>query len=378
MALVKLEVKQVADLVNDATKQILGETDVLAEDLSNVIDLGKAIENAECYSTITNNLLLKIGMSIYVNRPYKSNTPNVIRTNVEYGQLIAKTRGKLDRAMANQSWNLVDGASYDDNQYIESTTTTKIFSKRDAFEIRKSITDEQIKGAFKSAGELMDFVSMLFTMVYNSLEVKRDSLVMMTICNMIGEVANANKASQYINLRSLYNTLKGTSLTASNCIYDKDFLKFATGIIKKYSKLMTKYSVAYNVNGEETFTPKELQHIVLLDEFADNCFTFLSSDTFHDEFVSLPYHETVPYWQGTGDDIDELSKINIKTASGTDTTLSGIIGIIFDHDALGVTEDKPTVQTHYVKSAEFTNWWFKQKVGYFNDLNENAIVFTIA
>lgn len=378
MSLVKLLTKQVASLVNDATKEKLGETAVLQEDLTNVIDVGVAIQNADLYENFTMNLLLKIGYEIYVNRPYKSSMPDIFRTQTEFGQITSKTRGKLDDASDNQSWMLTDNTSYDDNVYIESTYETKLFAKNDAYEIRKSILDSQIKGAFTSAGELEKFISMVFTLVYNSIEVKREALVQMVINNFAGEIINENNGVRCVKLLTKYNTLTSQSLTADQAIIDKGFLAYAGGVIRRYQKLLTKYSSIYNMNGAQNHTPLEMQHLVLLSEFVENCSTYLDSNTFHDEFVKLPYHSELPYFQGVGTGLADTRKIVINTASGNSVSQDNILGFLFDHDALGIFEDKPTTRTKYVNSAEFTNYWFKQKVAFFNDFNENFIVFLIA
>lgn len=378
MALVKLLTKQVATLVNGATQEKLGETAVLQEDLTNVIDVGVAIQNADLYENFTMGLLLKIGYDIYVNRPYKSAMPNIFRTQTEFGQITSKTRGKLDDASDNQSWMLTNNTSYDDNVYIESTYETKLFAKNDAYEIRKSILDEQIKGAFKSASELEKFVSMVFTLVYNSIEIKREALVQMVINNFMAEVINENNGARCVKTLTAYNTLTGQSLTADKALVDKGYLAYAGGVIRRYQKLLTKYSSIYNMAGAQNHTPIELQHLVLLSEFVENCSTYLDSNTFHDEFVKLPYHEEVSYWQGTGTALADTRKIIVKTASGNTVTQDNIIGVLFDHDALGIFEDKPTIRTKYNNAGEFTNYWFKQKVAFFNDTNENFIVFLCA
>lgn len=380
MALVKLETKMVADLVNEATKMTLGEEAIQTEDLSNVVDMGVAIQNANAYQNFVENLLVAVAKIYFVGRKYTSQAPNVYRDNFEYGQIIQRVRAKLDEAVDNQSWQLTDGTSYDDNVFIANDVNVKLFASSTAFEVRKSITNEQIKNAFHSASEMGSFLSMLLTYVENSLQVKMDSLIMMTICNFIGEVAHNNNATRYINLLSIYNTLKGTQLTASNCIYDIGFLKFASGYIKRIQNKMTRYSTLFNEEGFQTFTPKDMQHLVLLDEFVENVDTYLSSDTFHNEFVALPYHQTIGAWQGLGttNGFADCSKIDIKTSAGNSVTVTGVIGCLFDHDALGVTQDNPTIETKYIRSAQFTNYWYKKKTSYFNDLSQNFVVFYVA
>ena len=380
MAVVKLTTTQVKDLVNDATKQTLGEEAIQIEDLSNVVDMGTAIANANLYENFIYNLLVATAKIIFVERKYSGKAPNVYRDNFEYGQIVQKIRAKLDEAEDNQSWQLTNGASYDDNVFVAGTVQAKIFASSTAFEVRKSITNDQIKNAFTSAQELGNFLSMIVTMIENSLQLKMDSLIMMTINNFAAEVAHNNNATTYVNLLSSYNTLKGTQLTAVNCIYDRGFLQYATGIIKKYQGKLENYSTLFNMTGTQTFTPKDKQHLVLLQEFADNCDTYLASDTWHNEFVSLPYHETVSAWQGQGtaSSLADCSKIMVKTAAGNSVTMTGVLAVLFDHDALGVTQENPSVETKYIRSAQFTNWWYKKKTSYFNDLDENFVVFYVA
>ena len=383
MAVVTLNKKQVAELVNGATKEILGESTVVTEDLAGVVDMGIALANANAYKNFVENLLVKIAKTYFVDRKYKGKAPNVYRDNFEYGQIVEKVRTKLDEAVDNQSWEIVDGGSYDDNVYVANDVSVKLFMNNVAFEVRKSITNKQIKNAFTGASELGKFVSMVMTAVDNSLTVKLDRLIMMTINNAIAEVYN-NRTSvptACINLLAGYKAIHSNStLTASTCLYDKDFLIYAGATIREVQSDIANYSTLFNQTGTPVFTPANLQHLVLLEKFEANMSTFAQSSTFHDEFIKLPFHSTVNSWQGTGTDnsLASKGKIMVKTASGNTVTVTGVIGALFDHDALGVTQDDPSVETHYVKSAQFTNYWFKENTMYFNDLDENFVVFYVA
>lgn len=379
MATVKLTTKQVASLVNAATQQFLGETAVLTEDLQNAVDIGTSLENVTGWpENFVSGLSARIGNEILVNRPYKSSLPNLYRTQTEYGQITMKMRGKLDDAQNNQSWELTDDTSYDDNVFIESTVDIELFTKATAYEIRKSITDDQIRGAFTNPQSLMNFTSMLFTMVYNSIEVKRQTLNQMVICNAIGETIANNNAVRYVKLVTLYNAIfTADTVTAATALYNVNFLKYAGAIIRKYQRLLERYSTLYNLKAADTFTPKEMQHLILHSDFADNTATFLESDTFNKEFVELPYHDVVPYWQGTGTDLSGTRTINITTASGSSVSNANVIGVLFDHDAMGIFEDSVRTNVKYINSADFTNYWFKQKAKYFNSTSENIVVFTL-
>lgn len=379
MSLVKVYTKDLHTYVNAAIPEKVGEVALLAEDLSNVVEVGTAIANADAYENFLGGLLLQYNNIKFENRAYKSQTLDIIRDNFEYGQITAVVRTDLRDADINQSWQLTNGASYDDNQYISNTVTTKIYKQDGSFEVRASIATEQVKNAFRGANELAEFVSMIFTSIENSLELQRQSLLNGTVCNAIAEVINANKSTQYIKLLTMYNTLMGTSLTAAQAKINADFIKWANAKMNWYRMQMKNYSTLFNVSGIKTFTPVELQHFVLTAEWASNTDTFLSSSTFHDEFVKLPYHEIVPYWQGQGTSLGQTDSINVgTTASGaSNITASNVIGIVFDHYALGMRENKPTVTTKYNAAAEFTNYWFKEKVSYFNNLDYNMLVFTL-
>src|SRR5699024_12391189 len=100
----------------------------------------------------------------------------------------------------------------------------------------------------------------------------------------------------------------------------------------------------------------------------------------HNEMTALPNHETVPYWQGsgTGYGFNDVSKISVKTAGNKDVTTSGILGVMFDTQAVGVANLDKRVTTNYNASAEFYTNYYKMDAGYFNDLNENFVVFFVS
>ena len=383
MALITLQPKQVAELTNDALKNTLGEeTTLLTEDLEGVIDVGTKLENANAYKNFIENLMVATAKYIFRYRAYKAKAPNVLRDNYEFGQLIQKIRTKLPDASENQSWNIQPNASYDDNVYTPNETEVKLFMLQITFEVRKSITNDQIKNAFTNAKQLGSFVSMQFGYVQNRLELDLENLTYMTINNYIAELIKLNSSKRVIPLLTLYKAQDpnaSQSLTADKALFDKGFLIFAAAKIKDYMNLMQRYNVSFNAEEAQTFTPEDLQHVCLYSQFVDNMATYAESSTFHDEFIKLPEGFKVDYWQGIGSNsIADRTKISIEVASdGTKVEKSYIIGFIFDHDALGVNHDDPSVETKYIRSAQFTNYWYKEKLGMFNDLSENGVVFTL-
>lgn len=384
-----MEVKQIYELMNTVTGEILGGSVVVNEDLSNIVDIGTAIFNASAVDNYVKSLVNHIGRVIFVNRPYSGNVPSVLMDGWEYGSVLEKISAELPAATENESWELTNGTSYDPNVFYKPTVSAKFFNKRVTFEIPMSFTERQVKESFSNAEQLNGFLSMLYNAVDKSMTVKVDALVMRTINNMIGETLKADfpegtytggSGVKAVNLLYLYNQRYGTSLTPKNAITEPEFIRFASYEMGVYMSRMSKISNLFNIGGKDRFTPSDMLHVVMLADFKKAANVFLQSDVFHDSFTELPNADVVPYWQGsgTGYDFNDISALNIKTASGSAVTASGILGVMFDRDALGVTNLDRRVTTNYNPKAEFYNNWYKFDAGYFNDTNENFVVFFVA
>lgn len=383
-----MEVKQIYELVNGITGEITGQTELVKEDLSNVVDVGKELFTASDVDNYVKSLVNRIGKTIFVNRKYSGKVPSVVMDAWEFGSVLQKISADLPEATENESWELENGASYDPNIFYKPSVSAKFFNSKVTVEVPLSFTEKQVKESFNSASELNAFISMLYNAVEKSMTVKIDSLVMRTINNMIANTYDGdNTGVRAVNLLTAYNTAMGLTgndvLTADKAITNKEFLRFASMQIALYADRLGTMSTLFNAGGKERFTPKDMLHIVLLSDFAEGAKIYLESDTFNKELVKLPTAETVPYWQGSGTSysFEDVSKINVQIANGNgkkDVTLSGILGVMFDRDALGVCNLDRRVTTNYNPKAEFFSNWYKFDAGYFNDLNENFVMFYVA
>lgn len=391
-----MKVTQLHTLINAVTQEVLGETAVVQEDLSNVVDIGKTIIDSDNVDNYVKKLVNHIGKVVFVNRLYTGGVPSVLMDSWEYGSILEKISADLPEATVNETWALEDKKDYSPDVFYKPSVSAKFFNSKVTFEIPMSFTEIQVKESFSSKEQLNGFISMLTTSIENAMTVKLDALIMRTINNMAAEtiVAELNTANEgetvvldttatsvkAVNLLKLYNdTIEAPLLNASDALINPDFIRFATYQISMYSDRMSKISTLFNVEKAERFTPKDLQHIVLLSDFAKASETFLASNTQNAEMVALPKHETVPYWQGSGlgYGFDDVSTINVKTASKVDVNVKGILGVIFDRDALGVSNLDRRVTTNYNPRAEFYTNFYKFDAGYYNDLSENFVVFFV-
>lgn len=384
-----MEVKQIYQIVNDSLTETLGKDDLIQEDLTGIVDAGNAIFNANAFDRFVRALINHIGKVVFVNRPYSGSAPSVMMDDWRYGSILEKIGSRLPTATENESWELTDGQTYDPNIFHKPDVYVKFFNKMTTFQIERSVQEKSLYQSFSSATQLNAFLSMLLNEVEKGMTVAFDNLIMRTINNMIAETFyDMNNAGTYtgagnarcINLLSRYNTQYGAQLTATQAILNPDFIRYAAYQMALTIDRLTRMSVLFNMGGMERFTPKDLQHVVMLSEFRAAADVFLQSNTFHDEYTKLINAETVPFWQGSGEDFAfaNTGAINVKTSENHVVEASGILATIFDNDALGVNGYNSRVDTHWNEPAEFTNYWYKRDARYFNDFNENMVVFYVA
>lgn len=384
-----MEVKQIYEIMNNVTKEMLGDSIVVAEDLSNIVELGQQFESVVGLDNYVRKLPDHVGRVIFVDRKYEGRAPQILMDGWEYGSICEKIMTRIPEAVENEDFELYDGQSYDPNVFHAPDVIGEFWNKRTTFEIDMSITRKQVKSSFDNVTQLNSFLSMILNAIETSLTVKLDALIMRTINNMIGETMyNAMPSGTYtgaggtraINLLKLYNDKYSASLTAADAVTTPAFIRFAAYTMKNYIDRLKVLSTLFNIGGESRFTPASKLHVAMLSEFKNAADVFLQSDTFHNEYVALPNADSIPFWQGSGTDygFSSTSNIKIKTASGHDVNIGGVLAVMFDRDALGVSNLDREVRTHYNEKADFWNYFYKAFAGYFNDTNENFVVFYVA
>lgn len=393
-----MDVTQIATLVNSVNSEIIGESALLEENLSNVVDVGKAVFSATSYDKYVSALVDHIGKVIFVDRKYTGELASLYRDNWEYGAVMEKVYvTEMPVAVENESWKLEDGASYDPNVFTQPKVAAKFYNKKTTFEVDLSIADIQVRSAFDSATQLNAFISMLMNSVDTAINIRLEglservinTLIANTVYNDIPDLAPQKGGIKAVNLLKEYNTAMGltgdSALSVDDALFTPDFIKFASYTISRYVKRIEKPSKLFNCGGLLRHTPANMQHLILLSDFKSAADVYLQSGVFNDQFTALPMSESIAYWQGTGTDysFSSISKIDVdivdpaNEASTVRVAWGGVLGVLFDHWAGGITNDKRRVTSNYNAKAEFTNMFYKQDANYFVDLNENCVVFFI-
>ena len=376
-------VNQIFNIVNDVAKQTFGEKAISVVDTSTLVALGDAVlKSDENTENFTNTLVDRIGKTVFSTRAYTTdNAEGMVREPFEYGCILQKIYVDLPDAKENNSWEIGKG-NYTPTfaPVIKPKLKQKLFNKQTTWEIDVTIPDFMLRTAFTSATEMAVLIDAIFTSMENMMQIALENNKNLTRANFIASKLHSNKPCGAINLLHLYNTLTSQTLTVDACMRDLGFLKWSTQQINLWAKRLSKMSTLFNDEGYKRFTPQSDLIVNVLQDYDSAINSYLQSDTYHNEMTKIAStYSTVPYWQGSGLNyaFADTSKIDVKIDETTTVTESGIIAVLYDRDAMGVTITERRGTTERNNKDEYTDYFNKATYGYFNDLSENGIVFYV-
>lgn len=376
-------VNQIFNIVNDTAKQTFGETAITVVDTSTLVALGnEVLKSDENTENFTNTLVDRIGKTIFSTRAYTTdNNEGMVREPFEYGCILQKIYVDLPDAKENNSWD-IGKENYTPTfaPVIKPKLEQKLFNKQSTWEIDVTIPDFMFRTAFTSPTEMAVLIDAIFTAMENTMQIALENNKNLTRANFIASKLHSNKPCGAINLLHLYNTLTNQTLTVDACMRDLGFLKWSTQQINLWAKRLSKMSTLFNDEGYKRFTPQSDLIVNVLQDYDSAINSYLQSDTYHNEMTKIASsYSTVPYWQGSGLNyaFEDTSKITVKIDAETTITETGILAVVYDRDAMGVTITERRGATQRNNKDEYTDYFNKATYGYFNDLSENGIVFYV-
>lgn len=375
-----MEVKQIYEVVNSIAEQALGMQALTPTDTS-FVSVGNEVLKSDTNKDAWYKVLLdKIGRTVMSMRTYTANGAELKREPIEWGVILQKIAIPLPKATTNHSWNGQSVTAKNPFEKALLTPKQKLFTLISTWEVDATIPDVQLKTAFTSPEAMGAFIDGIFTAVYNSLEVSYENTANLCRATFIARKSKSNNTNAYINLLNAYNTETNKALTVETCMYDADFLKYCSMMINLYTTRLETMSTLFNDDDLERHTPKDMQVVNVLADFAARLDAYLQSDTFHNELTKLPNYKPVPYWQGSGTSYSfaDTSKISVNYDGVNDVEVNGVVAVVYDREAMGVTVDNKRTKSIYNPREEYTNYFYKADMGFYNDMSENGVVFYIA
>jgi hypothetical protein len=377
----QIEVNQIYDLCNQIFQQMTGRTDIAAVDSASLVAMGNEVSNLGKNDLWLNTLARRIGLTIDSYRVYRNRFSDLYRTQVEWGALVQKLTVEMPDAVADDMYKVgqMNGQALDHYIINNPKAKQKIFDKETPYSFFITMQEKMLTEAFLNAGAMSSFVNQVFGKVQNKIEVVLEDLARVALVNMMCNLST----KQEIKLVTLYNSKTGSTLNPQTALFDPAFMRFAIGMMNNIASKLETMSVLFNTDGYDRFTPKSEQRFYVLADFITQLETVVQYAAFNPQYVNKSVDIAVPYWQGVkeGDDINDiavLSKVIGKVDSKVDKTIENVVGVLFDREAIGTFRQEEKVLTTPVnaRGAYYNTFWHEKQM-WFNDMSENAVIFTL-
>lgn len=389
-----MKVNQISGLLNSVFGEVLGETGLISEDLSNLVSAGTVITSStdfgDNFENYAGKIIDKVGKTIFADRVYRAKDLGIWRDYFEYGSVLEKIRVDVGEYEDNCEWDLTKmgttGLDYNENiqnhieelfKFVPANVQAKYFNLKTTFKTVISITRKQLKSAFDSASSMARFIGMIENRILSKMEIAKEELQRRAIGNFIGTKIATN--SNVVDLKAAFEAAGGAVIASFDAaLQNADFLRFAAKRITMDREFMTQPSKIYNDGQFYSHTPVEDSRLIVLSDLDAGLKFNLYGDTYNEEFVKLDNYKTIPFWQGTGTDMGlaARSALKITTSGGQTVDKSGIIGILFDRDGIMACNEDPEVRSQYNADGNFTNFFYCYDASFYNDTDENGIIYT--
>lgn len=368
---------------NDATFISYGET------ISQLSDEGR--------ETWFETLLDRIGQTVMDNRAYMAKTITPLwKEPFSYGAILQKIHAKMPVATEDKAWANPSNVSTDPFAPTVREVEQRLYGKQSVWQIKDTIPDVQLTTAFTSAERMAAFLNNLMLTTQNSLERSMENLANATRSALMAKTYNAGGA-KVVKLVTAYNTAMGyesddagyVTPGDAGCLYNRDFLRFASLQIALKIDQIQHMTDIFAANDYERFTSRQYLSFSVLGMFDDAVSSYLAADTYHQKLVELPSENkyVAPFWQATGSDFGfaNASKIHVMLrAADAEASISeltvekaGIVAMINDSEAAGITLDERRVRSIYNPELECTNYFHKMRQRWYVDDTQPSIIFTI-
>ena len=393
-----MDFMQASTLLNALRKQATGQSALAATSEAEFVSVATSLLQNTGVDPIMSAISQLVGRTIFSNRPYNAKFQGVEVDSQTWGYITRKL-SIADKDFVNDAgFNLVDGQSVDMYTLSLPNILQVNYYGQNIFQKSYTTLRDQLNSAFTGSAQFGEFMTMVTRNALDLVEQNREVVRRMTVVNFIAgklamEDANASEyANGVIHALTDYNTETGSSLT-STTVYAKenfdDFCKWLRAKIATVSNMMTERTILFQGNiankAISRHTPVRDQKMYLYSPFVDQMNARVLADTFNTQRAEYADFESVNYWQAaTTPDSINVKPAYLKVSDGTiiesQTAISksGLIGVIFDRDALGVTiMNEETSVTPYNSKGRYWNTWKSFIQRYWNDFTEKGCVILL-
>lgn len=330
-------------------------------------DVGEAVLNAP--SAIRNefmsNLYNKIGLTL-IDYPVVDNHLAFLRKGVlEYGQTIEDIYVGLANSvpyvtgMADAD---IEAGNYPDQYKVHKVPHRSAFyhtilSRQ--YAVTRHLTD--LKKAFYSAAGVDEFAAGIMNAI-TSKENYDD--YRMTVALMARQIEEAQKVEKFhgaVHLVTLFNTGKAVEeqVTAETAFSNRDFLRFFSNQLKKWSKRLKYLRSDLNIAGVDNTLPMSRQRIMMLEDITTDFETELLAWAYNGGKLDIGGVDGIDTWYSIGATADGevITPDDISVRSTFSTAVGGstqCAAVIYDPEMLKIyTKERVSSQSENAAG----NYW---------------------
>jgi len=371
---------QIYSVVNKIAKNI-GYTGTDVVDLSSFVKFGQdAFSDPMLTEGVYNQMYDLVGRTVISIDEAEDEGRGIVVDAFEYGSILQKLSFKLQEAETSSEWDI----EHPENPYLEvrkEGVVQKFFEQYiPTFSWKDVAYDTQLKEAFRGPESLQGFIDALYTRMRNAYKLAKQGLSDAAIGGIMASIYNdataatpgVNAARRVRHLLTEYNTNinQGTDLTAADSLQNSDYLDWIRKqfIIDKLN--LNKMNKLYNDGSvERRTTEADLKFDLSVAVTAS--YAKYWGDTFNESYVKLPKHTEVVNW-GIA---TQPQTIKVSLDGEATTTITNIIGFMYDKDAIVATMDRDRFVSMYDQWNDRNVFKLTANRRYVADPSENGIIY---
>lgn len=392
MSVNNMSTEQAYQLVADLHEQATGQTTVTPTDLSSFISVAQATL-AVGYEPVLNAITQMVSRTLMAVRPYDRKFKGLEVSTEAWGGIVRKVSFADREPVESAAFNLVDGQAVDQYKVRKAHVLETHYVGSDTWTEYYTIYEDQLNTAFTSPQALGEFVTALMLHFSNEHSQHIEEFARAALSNFIAgkNYIDGSETGSVIHALTEYNTATGLSLTATTVMQPSNFPGFVRWLyarVNNISRMMTERSglfqkVITNVPIMR-HTPVADQKAYFLADFLTEMETEVKSITYNESFLQMADTEAVGYWQAIDSpDAIQITPVVIDSSADIDTsvtaqTMSKVIGVLFDRDAVGINIMADDIKNSpYNAYGRYWNVFRFSNSRYYNDFTEKGVVFVL-
>lgn len=387
MASNNLTVEQSYAFMNSLFNQATGRTSSLTSvDTKDFVTVGQAVLKTGFEQTL-NAIGVVLDRTIFSVRPYRAKFRGMMVDEVRFGGITRKINYLDSTAEADAAYQTSNGQSVDPWVVKKPGVLQMNFYGSNSYQRHVTIYRDQLYTAFQSAEQFGEFIGGIITTMVNNIEVDRENECRAAIINMV----TGKYVADYSNVKSVlreYFIETGVLLNTHNMYDDQNFVPFVKWLYAYINTLcdqMAEYGIKFhmNVTGKQIsrHTPDNRLKAYLSSSIMNKVAANVMSSIFNPDRLKTIDFESVVYWQNINEPLDMIAKPTYLNASDGSliesenaVTVKGLLGILFDEDAMGVViKHDETAASPYNPRGRYYNMFYAYNHQYWNDFTENVI-----